>query len=123
MLTVEALYLEPSSQEDCILAARSKKKSVVVSCVHKHREGLGTNSARKFLRILIFLVRKVWMNPNRALNFLVIKEVFSSSIGAVVVSEDKMGKQQLISKWFGELGLRNSAGSLEFCRSFCCPSH
>ena len=48
-------------------------------------------------------------SDKQSFKFLVIKEVFSSSIGAVVVSEDKVGEQQLISKWFGEFGLRNSA--------------
>ena len=48
-------------------------------------------------------------SDKQSFKFLVIKEVFSSSIGAVVVSDEKGGEQQLISKWFGEFGLRNSA--------------
>ena len=73
-------------------------------------EGLETNLARKFLRILVFLVRKgLDESDKQSFKFLVIKEVFSSSIGAVVVSDEKVGEQQLISKWFGEFGLRNSA--------------
>ena len=49
------------------LSARFVSRVVVFISIG---EGLGTNLARKFLRILVFLVRKVWMNPtNRASNF------------------------------------------------------
>ena len=73
-------------------------------------EGLETNLARKFLRDFGFLSQEgLDESDKQSFKFLVIKEVFSSSIGAVVVSDEKGGEQQLISKWFGEFGLRNSA--------------
>ena len=78
--------------------------------VHKHRRRAGNKLSTEVFADFGFLSQEgLDESDKQSFKFLVIKEVFSSSIGAVVVSEDKVGEQQLISKWFGEFGLRNSA--------------
>ena len=42
------------------------------------------------------------------LKFLVLKETFSSSHGAVLMSNDKQRDQQALIKWLDEFGLRTS---------------
>ena len=44
------------------------------------------------------------------LKFLVLKETFSSSHGAVLMSNDKQRDQQALIKWLDEFGLRTSDG-------------
>ena len=78
--------------------------------VHKHRRRAGNKLSTEVFADFGFLSQEgLDESDKQSFKFLVIKEVFSSSIGAVVVSEDKVGEQQLISKWFGEFGVRNSA--------------
>ena len=85
---------------------------VCQSCrgVHKHRRRAGNKLSTEVFADFGFLSQEgLDESEKQSFKFLVIKEVFSSSIAAVVVSDDKVGEQQLISKWFGEFGLRNSA--------------
>ena len=78
--------------------------------VHKHRRRAGNKLSAEVFADFGFLSQEgLDESDKQSFKFLVIKEVFSSSIGAVVVSDEKVGEQQLISKWFGEFGLRNSA--------------
>ena len=78
--------------------------------VHKHRRRAGNKLSTEVFADFGFLSQEgLDESDKQSFKFLVIKEVFSSSIGAVVVSDEKVGEQQLISKWFGEFGLRNSA--------------
>ena len=78
--------------------------------VHKHRRRAGNKLSTEVFADFGFLSQEgLDESDKQSFKFLVIKEVFSSSIGAVVVSDEKGGEQQLISKWFGEFGLRNSA--------------
>ena len=84
---------------------------VCQSCrgVHKHRRRAGNKLSTEVFADFGFLSQEGVEDEKQSFKFLVIKEVFSSSIGAIVVGDDKVGEQQLISKWFGEFGLRTSA--------------
>ena len=87
-------------------------REICQSCrgVHKHRRRAGNKLSTEVFADFGFLSQEgLDESDKQSFKFLVIKEVFSSSIGAVVVSDEKVGEQQLISKWFGEFGLRNSA--------------
>ena len=64
--------------------------------VHKHRRRAGNKLSTEVFADFGFLSQEgLDESDKQSFKFLVIKEVFSSSIGAVVVSEDKVGEQQL----------------------------
>ena len=77
----------------------AKKSQSSCRSVHKHRKRAGNKLSTEVFADFNFLRQKdLDESDKQSFKFWVIKEVFSSSIGAVVVSEDKVGEQQLISK-------------------------
>ena len=81
---------------------------VCQSCrgVHKHRRRAGNKLSTEVFADFGFLSQEGVEDEKQSFKFLVIKEVFSSSIGAVVVGDDKLGEQQLVSKVCGTLRKR-----------------